>query len=103
MTLKNTQNIKVLEARKEDLPAIKVLLDSVNLPLPGVEDHFDNFILLKTENVLRGTVGLEIYNDKALLRSFAVAGAHQGQGFGQKLYLPLLIRQESTVSGKSIF
>ncbi len=90
MLLKNTQNIKILEARKEDLPAIKALLESVNLPLQGVEDHFDNFILLKTENVLRGTVGLEIYKDKALLRSLAVAGAHQGQGFGQKLYFAII-------------
>ncbi len=40
--------------------------------------------------MLRGTVGLEIYNDKALLRSLAVAGAHQGQGFGQKLYFAII-------------
>ncbi len=90
MILRNTQNIKILEAREEDLPAIKALLESVNLPLQGVEDHWDNFILLKKENVLRGTVGLEIYNDKALLRSLAVAGAHQGQGFGQKLYFTII-------------
>ena len=55
MNSKNTEDLKLLEARKEDLPAIKVLLESVNLPLPGVEDHFNNFILLKKENVLRGT------------------------------------------------
>jgi len=90
MILKNTQNIKILEARKEDLPAIKALLESVNLPLQGVEDHWDNFILLKKENVLRGTVGLEIYNDKALLRSLAIAGAQQGQGFGQELYFAII-------------
>ena len=40
--------------------------------------------------MLRGTVGLEIYKDKALLRSLAVAGAHQGQGFGQKLYFAII-------------
>jgi len=90
MILKNTQNIKILEARKEDLPAIKALLESVNLPLQGVEDHWDNFILLKKENVVGGTVGLEIYNDKALLRSLAVAGAQQGHGFGQKLYFAII-------------
>ena len=90
MKVKSTEDIKILAARKEDLPAIKALLESVNLPLQGVEAHFDNFILLKKEDVLRGTVGLEIYNDKALLRSLAVAGAHQGQGFGQKLYFAII-------------
>ena len=90
MNSESTENFKLLEAQEEDLPAIKTLLESVNLPLQGVKEHFDNFILLKKENVVCGTVGLEIYHDKALLRSLAVAGAHQGKGFGQKLYLAII-------------
>jgi len=90
MNSKNTEKIKLLEVDKKDYPAIKNLLKSVNLPLEGVEEHFNNFILLKKENKIIGTVGLEIYHDKALLRSLAVAGDYQGTGFGQKLYLAII-------------
>ena len=90
MNSKSTEDFKLFEAQAEDLPAIIALLESVNLPLDGVKEHFDNFVLLKKENVICGAVGLEIYNDKALLRSLAVAKKCQGSGLGQILYRAII-------------
>lgn len=90
MNSKSTEYLKLFEAQEENLPAIKSLLESVNLPFDGVKEHLTNFILLKKGNEVIGTIGLEIYHDKALLRSLAVASEYQRNGFGKKLYYTII-------------
>lgn len=69
-------------ATKEDYPVICSLLESAELPLEGVKEHLNNFILFFQNDLLVGTVGLEIYGDKALLRSLGLNKDHQGKGYG---------------------
>jgi len=75
----------IRKAEKTDYEQIKNLLQSVDLPIEGVREAINNFLMLFDDRQLIGTVGLEIYGKKALLRSLAVATAQQGNGYGQKL------------------
>jgi amino-acid N-acetyltransferase len=74
------------EAQNKDLAAICRLLDSAGLPTAGVADHLSRFIVMMDEDSLVGTVGLEVYGDRALLRSLAVHPAHRRQGRGEALF-----------------
>ena len=69
----------------EDYTGIQSLLESVNLPIEGVQEHLDQFITLYEGEELVGVVGLEIYEDKAILRSLAVNRNRQGEGYGRLL------------------
>lgn len=82
---RNTRN-----ATPGDLSLIENLLQSVNLPLAGAREHLHNFIVLENGEKLIGVVGLEVYGDKALLRSLAIIKEHQGEGHGQFLYHAIL-------------
>ncbi|UCF64386.1 MAG: GNAT family N-acetyltransferase [bacterium] len=73
------------EATPEDYDIIRNLLQSVELPVEGVRENIRNFLLLFEKDRAIGTVGLEIYGKKALLRSLAVIKEYQGKGFGKKL------------------
>lgn len=85
----------LLTAQEEDYKAIKALVESVNLPVDDLRKHLTNFLLLKRENNLIGSVGVEIYDDKALLRSLAVAREYRGNGFGSQLYQAILKKAEA--------
>ena len=73
----------VREAKKDDLMKIKSLLESVFLPSVDIDNHIFNFIVLENAGNLIGTIGMEIYNDKALLRSLAVSKECQNEGYGK--------------------
>ena len=86
MTLrKQIELTSIRNAGKTDYKQIKNLLQSVDLPLEGVYENLSNFLILFQDSKLIGTVGLEIYGEKALLRSLAVTEGQQGNGYGQKL------------------
>jgi amino-acid N-acetyltransferase len=85
VTIMNT-----LSAKIENLDEILQLLNRVNLPHEGVKEHIHNFIILRNESKVIGLVGLEIYKDKALLRSLAVDPDFQGQGLGTCLFQEIL-------------
>lgn len=74
---------------KDYLPLLG-LLKSVNLPTQGVKKHLQHFKVMVIDETLVGTVGLEIYGRKALLRSLAVVKEHQGKGYGNFLYQAIL-------------
>jgi amino-acid N-acetyltransferase len=82
----NTSQVIIREAIKDDLKAIKSLLDSVSLPSVDIEKHLSNFFVLQNERDIIGTIGMELYGDIALLRSLAVEKDFQNRGYGQKLY-----------------
>jgi len=74
----------------KDYKSITSLLQSVSLPTQGVKKHLSNFVVLLDGETLIGTGGMEIYGDKALLRSLAVHPDYQNKGFGQRLYKRIL-------------
>ena len=85
------EDLLVNQAREDDLPAIRVLLQETNLPAEGIEPHVDNFIVVKSQEVVSGPeiiigcVGLEVYRSSALLRSLAVHPDMQKKGLGARL------------------
>lgn len=87
-------------AAAEDLPLIQSLLKSVKLPLEGVEENLADFLTLSQEGKIIGTVGLEIYGDKALLRSLGVAPQEQGKGYGIHLYQAIIRKAQEQGIGE---
>jgi len=88
-------SIKIRSAKDSDCLAIEDLLQSVDLPIAGVKEHLQHFIMMKDDGAVMGVAGLEIYETKALLRSLAVAGKEQGKGLGKTLYAAILKKAQS--------
>lgn len=84
------ENLVLRKATPEDYALIANLLKKVNLPVQGVQEHLDNFIVLTDDESLIGTGGLEIYGDKALLRSLAIHPDYQNRGLGKQIYNQIL-------------
>ena len=83
----------IRRAKKDDLEAVSALLESSKLPLDGVAEAFDNFILAEGNGIhVVGVAGLEVYGRVALLRSVAVASSWQGYGVGRALTGEILSR-----------
>jgi len=83
-------NLAIRSATLADYASISILLKQVNLPTQGVKEYLDNFVVLKDGELLIGTGGLEIYGDKALLRSLAVHPDYQNKGLGKWIYQHIL-------------
>jgi amino-acid N-acetyltransferase len=62
------------------------LLASQKLPTQDIPARLENFMLVKENGKVIGSVGLEIYSKYALLRSLAVDASQQGNGLGKSLY-----------------
>lgn len=68
------------------LPEVVALLEASSLPIAGVAENFDSFLVARGEDgSLLGCVGLERYGNVGLLRSLAVAPSARGSGIGARL------------------
>jgi amino-acid N-acetyltransferase len=72
-------------ATDRDLPEIHSLLERLDLPLAGVDDHVQTMLVAREGQEIVGTAALEIYADGALLRSVAVEPRQQGKRLGHQL------------------
>jgi amino-acid N-acetyltransferase len=72
-------------AHERDLPEIHKLLERLQLPLDGVDDHVRTMLVARDGAGVVGTAALELYGDSALLRSVAVDPAQQGRRLGHQL------------------
>jgi len=73
-------------AQAQDLGTICQLLDLSSLPHEDVtEALLQHFLVGRLDTRIIGVVGLERYQEVALLRSLAVAKEHAGVGFGRQL------------------
>ncbi|MFQ5629007.1 MAG: arsenic resistance N-acetyltransferase ArsN2 [bacterium] len=84
------KSIKIRSAKESDYVAIEKLLQSVDLPIEGVKEYLQHFIIMENDGKMIGVVGLEVYGNKALLRSLAVVGEAHGLGLGKMLYNKIL-------------
>ncbi len=75
----------VRSAQPGDLPGISQLLATARLPTAGVAEHLDTFVVLESGGSLVGVGGLELHKSVALLRSLAVAPAHQRRGLATSI------------------
>jgi amino-acid N-acetyltransferase len=85
-----TPQVIIKEAKKDDLKAIKSLLDKASLPSADIEKHLLNFLVLEIKGNLTGTIGMEFYGESALLRSLAINKDNRNKGFGKELCSALI-------------
>jgi len=83
-------SIVLRPATQDDWPAIASLLEQNKLPLDGAREHLSGYLLASRNGEVAGCAGFELYADKALLRSVAVAPGLQGQGIGHAMVTHLL-------------
>jgi N-acetylglutamate synthase-like GNAT family acetyltransferase len=68
-------------ARRADLAGIRWLLDMESLPSADItENALEHFLVCRDELGVAGVVGLERYDEVALLRSLVVSSEHIGRG-----------------------
>lgn len=80
-------------ARSEDWPDVRALLLECELPLAGVDETLDGFVVARDEQAkLVACAALERYGRSGLLRSVAVAPARRGEHIVADL-ISLLIDQ----------
>jgi len=82
--------IIIREAIKDDLKAIKSLLDSASLPSGDIDKHLLNFLVLEKSGNLTGAIGMELYGNTALLRSLVIQKDYRNKGHGKELYSALI-------------
>ena len=75
----------VTPAMPGDVCAILDLVETVHLPPEGIAAAMEYFWVARAGERLIGAVGLEVYDDMALLRSLAVTPARQHTGLGRAL------------------
>jgi amino-acid N-acetyltransferase len=82
----NPRPIFLGSAQAGDLEAIRRLLESASLPSEDVsESLLQHFLVGRIDDQIAGVVGLELYEDMALLRALVVAEEHSSVGFGKGL------------------
>ncbi len=81
-------------ARPEDLAAALTLLEDAGLPVAGVDEWFEQFIVAEHDGTLVGVAGLEVHGSDGLLRSVAVAPEWRSRGLGGALTSRILSQCE---------
>jgi amino-acid N-acetyltransferase len=77
--------VRVRPAAGNDRPAVIALLEAASLPTAGVPPTLERFLVAEEHGRVVGVVGLELYEDGALLRSAAVQPGGRGAGTGTAL------------------
>ena len=72
-------------ASTTDLPAVERLLVGSGLPLDGVREALETFVVAEARGDIVGVAGLEVCCDNALLRSVAVAPEWRSRRLGRAL------------------
>jgi amino-acid N-acetyltransferase len=87
--------LRIRSAEPTDLARIEVLLSDNGLPLAGVRDSLDSFVVAESAGALVGVGGLQLCSDDALLRSVAVAPYARGSGVGRAIVTRLIADAEA--------
>jgi amino-acid N-acetyltransferase len=86
---------RLRRARPDDLAAIEELLVASSLPLDGVREALDDFVVAEAGDEIVGVAGMESCSDDALLRSVAVAPGWRSQGLGRALVTRIISDAEA--------
>jgi|SRR6476661_1147406 len=78
-----------------DLAGVEQLLTASALPVVGVAESLDSFIVAESQGRVVGVVGLELCGAHALLRSTAVAPEWRDHGLGRRLVERIIAEAES--------
>jgi amino-acid N-acetyltransferase len=72
-------------ATPENLQDVLIALETAKLPIAGVKDHIQNFVLEYEDATLLGCAGLEVHGQAGLLRSVVVNPSKRSNGIGSRL------------------
>jgi amino-acid N-acetyltransferase len=72
-------------AAETDLPEVRRLLETQQLPLAGLDEHVATMVVAREGLHVVGAAAVELYADGALLRSVVVSPPVQGRGLGHRL------------------
>ncbi len=86
---------RVRAATPADYPAVERLLTASDLPLAGVRDALDDFVVAEANGDIVGVAGLEICCDDALLRSVAVRPERRSKGVGRAVVTRAIANAEA--------
>lgn len=79
----------------KDLPRVEKLLTDSKLPLDGVKESLQDFVVAEAGGDIVGVAGLEVCCDDALLRSVAVRPEWRSKGVGRALVHRAIAEAES--------
>ena len=82
-------------ASTKDLPRVEKLLTDSKLPLDGVKEALQDFVVAEAGGDIVGVAGLEVCCDDALLRSVAVRPEWRSKGVGRALVNRAIAQAES--------
>jgi amino-acid N-acetyltransferase len=89
------QTVSLRPAIDGDLPGVERLLKASSLPLAGVAENLESFVVAESGGELVGVAGLEVCCNNALLRSTAVDPAWRGHGVGRQLVERVIAEAEA--------
>ena len=75
----------IRNAQPSDRHEVERLLKAVDLPVAGVAEAFDKFVVAEVADRVVGAAGLEIHGSEGILRSVAVDAGQRGRGLGRLL------------------
>jgi amino-acid N-acetyltransferase len=94
-TMRARQTVSLRPAIDGDLPGVERLLKASSLPLAGVAENLESFVVAESGGELVGVAGLEVCCNNALLRSTAVDPAWRGHGVGRQLVERVIAEAEA--------
>ena len=94
--------IRIRRAGGSDLPRVLEIMDKSGLTQAGVEAHIANFLVAESDGRVVATAGLELVDDRALLRSVAVDPDVRGTGLGVEIVRQAM-RLASASGAKSVY
>jgi amino-acid N-acetyltransferase len=90
MSQSAAQQIEIGTASRDDLAGIEALLTTCELPLEGVSDLVDSFVVARIKGILAGVAAIEPCGSYGLLRSVAVDPSTRSDGIGRALVTQLI-------------
>ena len=80
------EGLEIRRARPDDEAQVVALLSAEKLSLPGLAEHFGDFLVAERDGAIVGALGLELRGADALLRSAVVAPSERGRHLGDDLF-----------------
>jgi amino-acid N-acetyltransferase len=96
------EEIEITDTIREDIVEVLNILQENELTTDGVSEFFENYLVLKGDNLIIGVCGLEIYESLGLLRSMAIRTEWHHQGLGSIL-LEAMIEKATTRNLDAIY
>ncbi|MGE5417717.1 MAG: GNAT family N-acetyltransferase [Acidobacteriota bacterium] len=78
-------NFSVEQAQSHELEQVMLLLTTCSLTTVGMDKHFETYWVIRDKGRIVGSVGLEVYENSGMLRSFAVHPDYRNLGLGRAL------------------